>query len=98
MKMMKENNERILRTLSEKDLVLDIGGWAYPFNRANYVIDIHPYETRGFFGSQGGNKESFNKKTWIIHDISSKKKLPFKDKQFDFVICSQVLEDIRDPI
>ena len=29
-------------------MVLDIGGWAHPFNRANYVMDLAPYVTRGF--------------------------------------------------
>ncbi len=96
--MLKENAEKIMKIIKKNDLVLDIGGWAIPFNRANYVVDIQPYETRGFFGSQGGNKKYFTKKTWMLHDISSRKKLPFKDKQFDFVICSQTLEDIRDPI
>ncbi len=96
--MIKNNEREILEALNENDLVLDIGGWDKPFNRANYVLDIQPYETRGFHNSQGGVKEYFNKKTWIIHDISARKKFPFKDKQFDFVICSHVLEDIRDPI
>ncbi len=96
--MIKNNEEKILALLDENDLVLDIGGWDKPFNRANYVLDIQPYETRGFHNSQGGKKEYFNKKTWIIQDISSRKKLPFKDKQFDFVVCSHVLEDIRDPL
>ncbi len=87
-----------MRVLKKKDLVLDIGGWAMPFNRANFVVDIHPYETRGILGHQGGEKEFFNKKSWLMHDISSKIRLPFKNKQFDFVICSHTLEDIRDPI
>ncbi|MBU2638967.1 MAG: class I SAM-dependent methyltransferase [Nanoarchaeota archaeon] len=96
--MLRENADRIMKIIGKKDLVLDVGGWAIPFNRANYVIDIHPYETRGFLGSQGGTTEYFTKKTWVIHDVSSRKKLPFKDKQFDFVICSNILEDIRDPV
>jgi hypothetical protein len=96
--MLKENEIKILKRLKNKELVLDIGGWDKPFNRANFVLDIHPFETRGFHGSQGRSKEFFNRKTWVIHDVCSKKRLPFKDNQFDFVICSHVLEDIRDPI
>lgn len=96
--MLEDNAKKIMQKIRPQDKVLDVGGWARPFNRANVVIDIYPYETRGFFGSQGGSKEYFTKKTWIIHDISSKKRLPFKNKSFDFVICSQTLEDIRDPL
>jgi len=96
--MLKKNAEIILEKLSPDDIVLDIGGWAQPFNRANYVLDIMPYETRGFFGNLGPEKEFFSKTTWIRHDISSKTPLPFGDKEIDFVICSHTLEDIRDPV
>jgi predicted SAM-dependent methyltransferase len=96
--MLKENEIKILKNLKENDRVLDIGGWDKPFNRANVILDVHSYETRGFHGSQGGDEEYFNKRTWIIHDVSSRKKLPFTDNYFDFVICSHILEDIRDPI
>lgn len=96
--MFKKNVDLILGQITKSDVVLDIGGWAQPFNRANYVIDILPYKTRGILGSLGPEKEFFSKGTWIIHDASSRKPLPFKNKEIDFVICSQTLEDIRDPI
>jgi SAM-dependent methyltransferase len=93
-----KNIENVLARIAPEDVVLDIGGWAAPFNRANYVADINPYENRGVFGSYGPAREFFSKDTWIIHDLSSCKPLPFKDKQIDFVICSHTLEDIRDPL
>lgn len=96
--MLTKNVHKIMKSLKPKDIVLDIGGWTKPFNRANYVVDIMPYETRGIHGSEGGNIEYFSKKTWITQDVSATEKLPFKNKEIDFVICSQVLEDIRDPI
>lgn len=94
--MLKRNVNLVLERIAASDLVLDIGGWFQPFNRANYVLDLMPYETRGFLGSLGPEKEYFAKDTWIIHDVSMP--LPFRDKEIDFVICSHTLEDIRDPI
>lgn len=85
--------QKVLAKIKPKDLVLDIGGWAEVFNRANYVLDFQPYETR----RKKPGKEYFSKKTWVIHDINILP-WPFHEKQFDFVICSHVLEDIRDPI
>ncbi len=95
---------KILSILEESDQVLDVGGWACPFNRAQWVLDSEPFETRGFyrtFGgppSQGGEREHFSERTWIRRDICDREPWPFADKQFDFVICSHVLEDVRDPI
>jgi hypothetical protein len=96
--------EKVLANIKPDDLVLDVGGWACPFNRANYVLDAEPYETRGFYEkiglpkSQGGEKEYFTKETWIQRDICNKEPWPFADKQFNFCICSHILEDIRDPL
>ena len=102
--MFEVNEQKILSELKPSDLVLDIGGWACPFNRANWVMDAEPYETRGYYrtygmvSSQGGNREWFTRDTWVQRDICSKEPFPFADKYFDFVICSHVLEDIRDPL
>jgi len=98
------NAQRILASLRPAEVVLDIGGWACPFNRANFELDLEHYETRGFyrtFGgppSQGGDREYFTKETWIQRDICERAPFPFGDKEIDFVICSHTLEDIRDPL
>lgn len=102
--MQEKSVEKIFSTLNETDLVLDIGAWACPFNRANWIIDALPYETRGFYKTlggtafQGGEKEYFTKDTWVTVDICDRKPWPFEDKQFDFTICSHLLEDVRDPL
>lgn len=109
--MYEPNVAEILSRLSPDTKVLDIGGWARPFNRANYVIDAEPYETRGYFSdpklasvrgwyapAQGGDREWFSKDTWIQRDICDHQPFPFGDKEIDFVICSQTLEDLRDPL
>ena len=96
--MLAKNVDIVMGQIGESDLVLDIGGWVQPFRRADYVLDVLPFETRGVFGSLGNGRERFSRDTWTVHDVSSLQPLPFKTGQFDFVVCSHVLEDIRDPI
>jgi hypothetical protein len=106
--MLIKNSDAILGLLQPSDVVLDIGGWAHCFNRANYVMDQEPYATRGFYNRTfaknnpfppiGGEIEHFTASTWIQRDICDKAPFPFKDKEIDYVVCSHTLEDIRDPL
>ena len=80
-------------------LLLDIGGWCDPLLRADYVLDVFPYETRGIAYHGIGNLpvtcvypeplpgERFTKNTWILHDICSERPFPFPDKMFNFVVA-----------
>jgi hypothetical protein len=102
--MLEENVNLLLARLAPSDLVLDVGGWASPFNRAQWVLDAEPWETRGYYrtfggaASQGPAEEWFTRDTWVRRDICDRAPWPFADKQFDFVVCSHTLEDLRDPI
>jgi hypothetical protein len=40
-------------------VVLDVGGWGRPFTRADWVLDLMPYETRGLYGRDGTGEERF---------------------------------------
>lgn len=96
--MFDPNLSRVLDSITEGHRVLDVGGWAKPFNRADWVVDIMPYDTRGWAGRQGPERERFSRETWVQMDVSSRQPLPFEDGFFDFVVCSHTLEDVRDPI
>lgn len=78
--------------------MLDIGAWGRPFRRADWVMDLQPYKTRGLYGFDGPEPERFTEDTWIVRDLCDREPYPFADKELDFVICSHTLEDIRDPI
>lgn len=94
--MLPENRAKILDSISDQALLLDIGGWAKPFGRADYVVDAFPYETRGVGGGDTADSERFTRETWVVSDVN--RLLPFSDNQFDYVTCSHTLEDIRDPL
>ncbi len=104
--MFEPNVPEILKLIerSPNALVLDVGGCASPFNRANWIIDRLPFEERGFYEktgllrSQGGEREFFSEDTWVQRDICDREPWPFADNFFDFSICSQTLEDLRDPL
>ncbi len=96
--MLPSATERILATVPEDALILDVGGWAAPFNRADWILDVMPYETRGAMGSYGPGPERFTRDTWVVRDICDREPWPFADDQFDFSLCVTTLEDIRDPI
>jgi len=90
--------ERLERELPDDALVLDAGGWARPFARADWVIDLGSYETRAQWGRDGRGGERFTRETWVQRDLCAREPWPFADGQFDFAVCSHTLEDLRDPV
>lgn len=88
----------LMSRLNDSHQVLDVGGWIKPLTRADYVIDVMPYNTRAQHGCDGIGKERFTEQTWVQRDICAREPWPFADKQFDYAVCSHTLEDVRDPI
>ncbi len=90
--------EKVLGLIGPDDRVLDIGGGQEVFPRANVVLDILPYEER-LPGPLSSQAEAFTSDDWIIGDICAPEIwAKFRDREFDFVLCSHTLEDLRDPL
>lgn len=97
--MLASSRERILEGLGDEDVVLDVGAWAHPFPRADWVLDLLPHATRGlYYYDRETAEERFSRETWVQRDICDREPWPFADDQFDFAICSHTLEDVRDPV
>jgi len=100
--VLRASADRILASLPDDAVVLDVGGWAQPFGRANWVIDLQPWASRGLYGhdlgAPLGGPERFSDDTWVQRDICDHEPWPFGDGQFDFAVCSHTLEDLRDPV
>ena len=97
------NARRLLGAIPDNAKVIDVGGGAAPFPRADYVIDALPYEKVGA-GSDGNIDKKldvasrYSADRWIQTDLCDRRPWPIANKTFDFAICSHLLEDIRDPI
>lgn len=96
--MFEGNLAMVLDRIDDGALVLDVGGWGRPLRRADWVLDRMPHATRGLYGFDGDGPERFDATRWVQLDICDREPWPFADGQFDFVVCSHTLEDVRDPI
>ncbi len=91
--MLPQAAERIRTALSGDDEVLQIGGAASPFGRADWVLDARPYDDRGV--AEG--RERFVSRTWLVRDVCAREPWPFEDDRFAFAVCT-TLAALRDPV
>lgn len=92
----------LLEDLPKHFSVIDIGGASAPFKRATHIMDIVPWSDVHITSSKGPAHQKSallnREQNYTQFDICSREKWPFADKQFDYSICSHVIEDIRDPL
>ena len=62
---------RFERETPDDALVLDVGSWGRPLARADWVIDVMPYETRGLYGRDGDGAERFDDADQAIAELES---------------------------
>ncbi|MCK4326939.1 MAG: class I SAM-dependent methyltransferase [Candidatus Diapherotrites archaeon] len=88
--MQRKVYEHILK-ISPRDAVLDIGSGNSPNPRSDVLCDKYT----DYNEERGDRPLRTNGRAFYQADVC--KKLPFKDKEFDYVIASQVLEHVENP-
>lgn len=82
-------NERLLLPIQSGDRVLDIGSGAWPFTKATHLADMYVGETTHRLDALKRDGRPF-----VVLDVQQ---LPFRDKEWDFIFCSHLLEHVERP-
>ncbi|GAB1358480.1 hypothetical protein MASR1M31_02580 [Porphyromonadaceae bacterium] len=77
--------------IKRNDLVLEVGNGNNPTYRASVLVE----KNIKYNYHRSGDLRIFPHQRFVIADGEN---LPFKDKEFDYVICNHVLEHVEDPI
>jgi SAM-dependent methyltransferase len=75
---------------TRRDFVLEIGSGHYPHSTSDILLDRYIEDIQ----DQRSGRSLARTRPFVCGDIHA---LPFKDKEFDYVICNQVLEHIDAP-
>lgn len=80
-----------IKNIGKEDLVLDVGSGDKPFWRADVIVDEYLKND----GQRHSGSILYDKRKIFIQ--ANVENLPFKDKVFDFVFCSHLLEHVENP-
>lgn len=76
--------------IGKKDFVLEIGSGHNPSFRSDVIVDKYIHDN----SNRCGNIKIYHHQKFVNADGEN---LPFSDKEFDYVICNQVLEHTDNP-
>ncbi len=97
--MLEDSRRRVVEQTDDDALVLDVGGGALPFPCADWVLDLLPTSVAACWaGTVDPAAVRFGPRQWVKRDVCARDPWPFQDHQFDFVVCSHLLEGVRDPV
>lgn len=81
----------LIRSIKSTDRVLEIGPGSMPHRRADIFLEKRFDNEEVAFVQRGFAQATKIKKQLVYYDGG---KFPFKDKEFDYVICSHVIEHV----
>jgi SAM-dependent methyltransferase len=84
----------LIKNISDTDRVLEIGPGATPHPRSDVFLERNYDDNQEKFAQTGYHGELKTEKPIFFYDENAP--FPFKDKEFDYVICSHVIEHVGD--